>query len=350
VSESSWLWGKAHVWVKGAKERIFLWQAYDVARKIYHPRRPAAVRVALLGNSRILIPARESLVEEALHRRAPGLDVRVDNLAMFGARIGDLEIVSRHLDALQPTLVILALSGNDLVPTSWGALVNPTGELLDIGWGDGPFPPPSVGARIDRWARTLWPLYRFRRFARAVIADRLSPDPGDTDFPDHFASHGAYFDFAFGQPVGAKTASAYAAWQREQTLARFVAYLEPNSKAFGMFEAVPDPASLTLDSPGVLALDRLLARLAAGPWASLVLLMPENPLLDADRDGTYHRLGFSERSAALIRQVAAHHGVRVVDARRWMPADAFVDFQHLFPDLSGFQNPLAEEILRVSSS
>ena len=75
--------------------------------------------------------------------------------------------------------------------------------------------------------------------------------------------------------------------------------------------------------------------------------MPENPVLDADTAGRYHDPALSDRAADLIRTVADRHGVEVVDARRWMPAEAFFDLLHLFPDVSGFQRPLAEEIVRA---
>jgi hypothetical protein len=73
-------------------------------------------------------------------------------------------------------------------------------------------------------------------------------------------------------------------------------------------------------------------------------------LLDLDRDGRYHRVGFSDHAAAIITEVAARHDLRVVDGRRWMPAESFMDFVHLFPDVSGFQVPLAQEIVRAANS
>ena len=78
--------------------------------------------------------------------------------------------------------------------------------------------------------------------------------------------------------------------------------------------------------------------------------MPENPLLAADTGGAYHNLAFSERSAALIRTLAARHGVAVIDGRHWLAAPAFADFNHVFPDISGFQTPLAQEILNALGS
>ena len=50
------------------------------------------------------------------------------------------------------------------------------------------------------------------------------------------------------------------------------------------------------------------------------------------------------------QRLAARHVLRVVDGRRWMTAESFMDFVHLFPDVSGFQVPLAQEIVRAANS
>ena len=76
--------------------------------------------------------------------------------------------------------------------------------------------------------------------------------------------------------------------------------------------------------------------------------MPENPLIELDTGNRYHRPGLSDDAAAIVRGLAARRDIPVVDARRWMPAEAFVDFDHLMTDLSGFQRPLAAEIVRAS--
>lgn len=338
------IWGKTDLWTKGRLGWLAFWQTYDVVRKIERPRPAAGARVVLLGNSLIWFPANDRLVEEALARLAPGRDIRVDNLAVFGMRIGDLEIVSRYLPRLRPTLVILALQGPELVETSWGKLRNPTGDLLDVGWRDGPLPPGGMVDRAARWARTAWPLFRLRQFAREAILDRLQPNRDDVAFPVHFASTRDFFDFLHG-PAGPQVEATYDAWRQQPTLERFVAYLTLTTRLFGLAEPLPDPSALTADSPGAHVLDRLVQRLAAGPWKSIVLLMPENPLLADDRAGAYHNPVFSTRSAELIRAAAARYGVEVVDGRRWLPPQAFVDFNHVFPDLGGFQTPLAKEIL-----
>ena len=346
------IWGKTTLWVHDRTERIYriaFWQTYDVARTLYRPQPPAATRVAILGNSLVWMPAQPAYVEPALQRLAPGLDVRVDNLSFFGAYIGDIEIVSRLIDRLDPTVVVLALGGSELVATG-GPLVHATGRLLELGWRDGPLPPASQVERLDRWARTAWPLYRFRMFAREGLADRLWPAADDERLPERFASRRDVFTFFDGRERGATSDAAFDAWRRNPRIEPFVDLLRWRLVPVEPADSLPGPETLTLGSPGVAVLDVLLARLAAGPWKTVVVLMPENPLLDLDRDGRYHRVGFSNKAADIIETVATRYGVRVVDGRRWMPADAFFDFVHLFPDVGGFQTPLAEEIVRAVRS
>jgi hypothetical protein len=317
-----------------------------VARTVYRPRPPAAVRVALLGNSKMWFPARAPYVERELRRIAPDVDARIDNLSFFGARIGDMEIVSRLVGRLDPTLVVIGLGGSEIVPSTWGELVNRTGRLLEIGWADGPLPPGGVQARMNRWLKTAWPLYRLRSFARYAIRDLVLPSPADRSFPDRFASSAEFFAFIHGPERGRQIDDAYREFQGGPTLDGFLHYLHLRYGGDQLLnEPLPDPALLRADGPGVRALDATLARLAELPVRTVVLLLPENPLLDADREGRYHRPGFSDRAAEIIRDVARRHGATVVDGRRWMPAESFVDLVHLMPDLSGFQKPLAELIL-----
>jgi hypothetical protein len=338
------IWGKSDLWTRGRLGWLAFWQTYDVVRKIERPRPAPAARVALIGNSTLWFPAREAWVEAALGRLAPGRDIVVDNLAVFGMRIGDYEVVARYLPRLGPDLVVLGLSGPELVETPWGKLLNPTGELLDVGWGDGPLPPAGITTRAERWARTLWPLYRLRRFARAALLDLVRPNPDDIAFPAHFTSTREFFDFLH-HPAGDDVERAYATWRRQPTLQNFAAYLSVTNRMFGLAEPLPDAAALSADSPGARVLDALLARLAAGPWKTAVLLMPENPQLAADSGGAYHDPAFSARSAELIAAIAARHGVTVIDGRAWLPATAFADFNHVFPEFSDFQTPLAQAML-----
>jgi hypothetical protein len=331
--------------------QIVFAHTYQAARRIYAPENAPPIRVAFLGNSRIWLPAREAYLRRELDRVAPALDIRLDNLAIFGALVGDVEVLSRHLERLDPTLVVLAIGASDLVPRPAAPLNNLASRLMRIGWSDGPAPPSGVAERVDRWGRTLWPLYRFREFARAALGERVHPGADAGPFPDRFETTRGLFDYMHGEK-GADVERAYRAWRAEPSLERFVKYLEVGSGGYLRFVQgyVGEGVQPTADGPALRVFESLLRRLADGPWTTLLLLMPENPLLGEDVGGRYHVPGFSEEAAVMVRDIAARCGVPVIDARSWMPADAFIDFDHLMPDLGGFQVPLVREIVHAVRS
>lgn len=53
---------------------------------------------------------------------------------------------------------------------------------------------------------------------------------------------------------------------------------------------------------------------------------------------------------AAIREAAERHGVRVIDARTWIGPERFLDFHHLMPGLSGFEERFVEEVTRAVES
>src|SRR5207244_2836162 len=173
--------------------------------------------------------------------------------------------------------VVLAMGGQELVPTPDGALGHWPARLLDIGWRDGPLPPESQAARLDRWLRTAWPLYRFHEFARAALEDGvISGPPSGRPLPDQFSSTREVFEYFQGARA-AELDAAYQAWRRNPSLAAFVEYIQVGHPELPWRprvagDARPDPRALRV-------LDALLARMAREP-AAFVLLLPENPLLD----------------------------------------------------------------------
>ena len=94
-------------------------------------------------------------------------------------------------------------------------------------------------------------------------------------------------------------------------------------------------------------LDELLERMGRDYRQSLVLVLPRNPLLEEDLDGELFDRQRADEAIVLIEKTAAVHGVPVIDAKSWMPAEAFFDFDHLVPDLARFEEPLAEELVDV---
>jgi hypothetical protein len=345
ITRTSLLWGPTAFENSGGLRTVFP-QTYQVARKIYAPERDAELRVALLGNSRIVLSAREKGLERALAQRDPDLDVKVSNLGIFGSFIGDTAVLTRHLGALDPSLVVLTLGGVDLLRTPANLRAEGPMRVLRIGWSDGPLPARSFRERIDRWARTLWPLYRFREFAREVALDRAlrRPDPGPP--PRDFDSRLALFEYLYGDRA-ARVEAAYRVFLADSTLENFASYVEvasPEHLNRGRARA-QKTLPLDRDTPSVRVLDALLAELAAAGRPVFVLLMPENPLLDLDAEGEFHRPGISQQAARLVREIATGHGIPVVDGRRWLPVDCFLDFDHALFELEKLERRLAAEIL-----
>lgn len=323
-------------------------QTYKVARRLFGPSAPPArERVVILGDSRIWFGAQEAYVERELQRQAPGRDVQVEQLAIFGSRIGDLAAVGRQVSRLHPNLVVIALDGIELLPYPNGGYGQWPERIFDVGPAQGAMAPRGWQEQLDRWARSASWLYRYRLFARLLLSDRLFDRPVLPPLPDHFDSTLAVHQFMHGAR-GDAIERAYASWRAAPTLDNYVAYLR--SKNPGPVERiVPAGAAIGADSPALRGLAELLQALT--PTTSVViLLMPENPLLDADAAGRYHQPGFSDAVAARIAAVAAPYDVPVIDGRRWLPAAAFFDFLHPFPDVSGLQRPLAAEILRALDS
>lgn len=347
ITRSDLLWGPTAFENSGGMRLVFP-QTYQVARKLYAPEREAENRVALLGNSRVVLAVRESRLERALARVEPDMDVSVSNLGVFGSFMGETEMLARHLDPLDPSLVVLAIGAPDLIRQPTHAPGEGPMELLRIGWRDGPIPAAGPGERIDRWLRTAWPLYRFREFAREAILDRVlgRPDPGPA--PNEFATRAELFTQLYGERASAVHA-AYRGWERDGGLDAYARYLEaagPGHLARRKQRAQSrDP--LDRETPAVVVFDFLLARLATSGRPALVLLMPENPILSEDSAGVFHRPGLAAAAARLAKQLASEHGIPVVDARDWLPADRFLDFDHPIFELEVLEDQLAQEIVNV---
>jgi len=343
ITRSGLLWSPRSFEESSDVRRTTFAQTYSALRQAYAPAENAASDVLLLGNSRIWLAARPSFTEPAL--RALGHDVAVRNLGIFGAGIGDLEMLGRHLARRPARLAVVTIGGDDLVGTPMSPLAGIPTDLLRIGWSA-----PSVGAerlpeRVDRWARTVWPLYRFREFARAALVDRVRPDPAHRPFPSHFARRNDVFALMYG-PRASGVSTAFDAWRRDGTLDAFVAYLRATggSNLDLAAQQAAARAELEIDDPGPRALAELLRVLGEGAAHVLVVVMPEHPVLEQDVAGRWHEPGRSDRAFDVVRRVADAAGVPVVDGRGWMPAEAFLDLDHLFPELSGFHVRLAEEV------
>jgi hypothetical protein len=145
---------------------------------------------------------------------------------------------------------------------------------------------------------------------------------------------------------------AYRAWANHPTLAAFVEYLGVERAGYvdWVRQRARQAGPVPVGSEAPAVLEALLAHLQARGTPTIVLLPPQNPLLDEDVQGEYHRADALAAADDLVAATARRHGVGIVDGRRWMPADAFLDLDHLFPDQDAFQTRLATEVGRAVGS
>ena len=350
ITRTSILWGPTAFENSGGIRTVFP-QTYQALRQIYHPERDAAKRVVLLGNSRLSLAVRGDGLQSKLNELASDSDIDVSNLAIFGSYTGDTAALVRHLDVLDPTLVVIALGGPELARTPTNPDAAGPASLLKIGWQAGPSAAKSVGDQLDRWPRTVWPLYRFREFTREALLDRIlgRPDPGPP--PSEFASELDLFRHLYGDraPVVAAARESFLEARSLASFTDFVTTVGPDHLA-RQRKRVRDTLPITSATPSVLVLDEMLADLAADGRNTLVLIFPENPIMDLDEKNELHRPAIMAQGADLIYKLGARNGVRVVDGRRWLPAECFLDFHHPIFDMSRFEDQLAAEILDALDS
>jgi hypothetical protein len=350
LTRTSILWGPTAFENSGGIRTVFP-QTYQVLRKIYAPVRQGDERVALLGNSRLALAIKDFGVESAIDDLQPGRDIVVDNLAIFGAFVGDTAILARHLDALDPDLVVVTIGGMELGRAALNPNAKGPSSLLEIGFAGAPIFDPSITARLDRWARTVWPLYRFREFLREAILDDLlgRPDPGPP--PERFATRMDLFRHLYGERAQSVW-DAHSGFLADQTLDNFTAYVNAVGPEHlkRQRERVRTALPIDASSAAIVTLDWFLTEMAASDRKVVMLLMPENPILAQDAAKELHRPGRLAYAAKLASELAAKHRIPVIDARAWLPASAFLDFHHPIFEPERFERLLAKEILNALDS
>lgn len=321
-------------------------QTFSALRSFYRTPDDGVLDVVLVGNSRLMLAANPETLQDRLQRRWPGRPVRVHLVGVFGAVALMQERMSRHLHHMSPDLVVQTLTLRDLWLSTELQLAHPGIYLFATGWRDSPGPPPAWTERIDRWMRTLWPLWRFRELARAALEERVrgfEPMPPRPQFRDRMA----VLEFARGAGQAPKVEAAYRRWLAQPDFGRYLEYMQllhgPD-----LLEAArrsvanrPSPEDLRFNHEALAATLRL--GVDRG-WSTQLLLMPENALFEQDRAGDYHPLGFAEGEAKWVAALCRQQGVRFVDGRGWFPVTAFMDLEHLWPDLAGFEDRMVQEL------
>ncbi len=323
-------------------------QTYRAARKIYASGCMGRRSVVLLGDSRMQFAAREAPLRAALHELDPSRDYCVLNLSIFGAAIGDLEVIERHVERMDPALIVLAIDEANLQTTALNGLRNVPAALLSTGWADGPIPATGFAERVDRWVRTAWPLYRFREFIRAAIIDRFRPDESSHPWPPRFRSKAEFFRYAHG-PRAEPVIEAYRKWQQRGDLEGFIEFLEVDRSSYvdWVRSRSATPPTNPDGAMALVVLEDLLDRMNRHSLRSMVLVPPRNPLLASDLTGEFFDRQRADETITTIQNASADRRVPLVDARGSMPAQAFFDFDHLIPDLPQFEKLLAAEMIDV---
>jgi hypothetical protein len=312
-------------------------QSFSITRKMNTPTRSGHRRVVMLGSSRAMMGAWNEAGMET--RIPPSADpIQFDNLAMFGAAMPELAAIARWTARAHPDLALVAIGPAELLTPSGPA--HSGTRLLRRGWswkdlatGE------SLTTQLDRILRSTWQLYGYREFIRAALADllmgRWKPEP-----PVDFRSI-EEFHQRMRPDEAERAATTYQSFLEDPHLERYLAYLGPDRLA-PYHRAVAgweEPSASAL-----VALDKTLARLTESGASTVILLMPQSPLLAEDKTGELHRPELEALAVQAIRDTADRRGVAVIDARAWIGADRFLDFHHLMPGLSGFEDRLAKEI------
>ena len=265
--------------------------------------------------------------------------------------MGDTAFLARHLGALDPDLIVITLGGSDLSRDA----VNPLGvgpaSLLKIGWTDGPIQETGISARLDRWAKTIWPLYRFREFAREAILDSVLRRPDVGPPPPTFETRIDLFRHLYKDRAD-EVAAAHEHFLADQTLENFTRFIEITNPGHlhRQIDRVKKKVTITESSESALVLDELLTDLKANHKRVMVLLMPENPIFALDLEEKYHFRDQNEQAANVVLALAAKHGVKAIDGRRWLPVDVFLDFHHPLFEPQHFERLLAKELLDALDS
>jgi hypothetical protein len=241
-------------------------------------------------------------------------------------------------------VVVFGLSAPDIGTTLARAREMPVTATLDVGWRDGLIPPIDREARLDRWVRTGWRLYRYRRLLHDLI---VVPSERRTsaDFLGAFHPPAEHIEHMVGGERARAVMALRPGFERGDRFEEALPYLEAlrgQDYLAGLRERwralVPQPLQLE-----ALSLAAHHVRQAGGRPAWV--LLPENPLLDRDPEIGAEVRRKSDEVAALLRAAADELRVPVLDLRTLLPPSRFADLNHTLPrDAADVMRPLAAQL------
>jgi hypothetical protein len=298
-----------------------------------HPHVPSMAFIA--GSSVVRLGIDERLINQTLRQK--GLPVTAVRLVSLGATSLDSAIIVERALRLRPWLIVYGAAVRDF-PRVVAARSPVTEVFYDSSIAlrlPGPRTPDDV---LDAHVKRYWKLYRYRFFARTILATwgaslarRVAPARafGQQAAEGWLPPRGPLFWF---DPERVSRES-FAAWQRWRESGEFGDYLEwmrRNAPAWVLQAYRGQRMEVYGPTVGTswLALRWLLQRIEEEDARAVVAHFPENPVFRVPEAAEYFDAELSDAWAQVFARQAALHGARHVDLRDALEPEEFYDLNH----------------------
>jgi hypothetical protein len=296
---------------------------------------PTAV---LLGSSVVNVGVDVPGANQALQKER--LPVRLVQLASLGTNATETAVMVSNSLRVRPWLVIYGATSRDFPK----ALATDTGIIRIFYDSSAELPVlPRSGAEavLDAHAKRFWKLYRYRFFARRVVATAAGALSRQLSAWAHSAAAEEPLPPVPPEareifPAWVLSPQWWAGWQRWRQSGKFSDYLSWNSGKEGMMATyrAQTLASFGPDgNPNVRSLDWMLELLRQANVRTVLLFFPENPVFHDPEAKPYFDEALSRAYAELFATEAATHGARFEDLRNFLEPVDFYDMVH--PNLLG---------------
>ena len=317
-------------------------QLAEVVERLHGPP-PGPPPVVFIGNSQFeaAIGPLPLLARRLVDAGAPP-GTQTVALCVSGTAATDAEVIARGLRSVRPGAVVFGLAAPDVGTPLERARAMPVTRVLDTGFRDGLVPPADCEARLDRWVRTAWHLYRYR----VLLHDLVVPSArhGMPRLPDELFTPASILERDFGPERARELLALRAVFDRTQEPADFTRYVEAvNGRDYlaGLRDRWRglEPQAVQLE-----AVRRFTAHVRAAGGRPAWMLLPQNALLERDPEIGSDVARFSADVAARLAVQAAELDVPLIDLRDALPPSAFADLNHLFYNTGVFFPVLAEAL------